>query len=141
MVVVLSFAREVDSSSSTGKDEIPSVPGEAVRTDSNEPSIYMALGDALPGVDQAVMGLSDTLQVAMAREMAQGLPTEAEPADWEELTAFRETEHGAILSSWWGRDTDWRLGILLDRVDRLEDNLTTEDMESWVDFLHNRLSL
>ncbi len=100
-----------------------------------------AIGDALPGVDQAVMGLSDTLQVAMAREMAQGLPTEVEAADWEELTAFCETEHGKILSSWWGRDTDYKLGIALDRVARLEDQLGEEDKEAWIDFLHNRLSL
>ena len=73
--------------------------------------------------------------------MAQGLATEAEPATWEELTAFRETEHGKILSSWWGRETDHKLGVLLDRVARLEDQLTPEDHEAWVDFLHNRLSL
>ena len=59
----------------------------------------------------------------------------------EELTAFRETEHGKILSSWWGRDTDYKLGIALDRVARLEDQLGEEDKEAWIDFLHNRLSL
>jgi hypothetical protein len=100
-----------------------------------------SLGDALPGVDHAVMGLSDTLQQAMAREMASPLPTDPELPNWEELRAFRETEHGKILSSWWGRETDYRLGILLDRVARLEDQLTPEDHEAWVDFLQNRLSL
>ncbi len=100
----------------------------------------MALGDALSGVDQAVMGLSDTLQQAMAREMAQGVPAVVEAADWEELTAFRETEHGKILSAWWGRDTDYKLGVALDRVARLEDQLNDWDRTEWVDFFQNRLT-
>ncbi len=74
----------------------------------------VALGDALPGVEASWDGLSDTLQGAIAREMSQDLPADVEPADEEVLAKFRQTPTGGILSSWWGRETPYRLGILCD---------------------------
>ena len=100
----------------------------------------VSLGDALPGVGASWDGLSDTLQGAIAREMAQGLPADVEPLDEEALAKFRLTPTGGILSSWWGRETPYRLGILCGRMDRLEDTLSDEDFESWQDWINKRLT-
>ncbi len=98
-----------------------------------------SLGDALPDIEAGWDGLSDTLQQAIAREMAQDLPADVEPIDEEALAQFRQMPTGEILSSWWGRETPYRLGILCGRMDRLEDTLSDEDFESWQDWINNRL--
>ncbi len=100
----------------------------------------VALGDALGDIEAGWDGLSDTLQGAIAREMSQGLPADVEPIDEEALAQFRQMPTGEILSSWWGRETPYRLGILCDRMDRLEATLSDEDLESWQDWINNRLT-
>ena len=76
----------------------------------------------------------------MARELAQPVPMDAASVTDDELAQFRATEHGQILASWWGRETPYRLGILCGRMDRLEDTLSDEDLESWQDWINNRLT-
>ena len=44
------------------------------------------------------------------------------------------------MSSWWGRETPYRLGILCGRMDRLEATLSDEDLEGWQDWIGNRLT-
>jgi hypothetical protein len=95
----------------------------------------VALGDALPGVEAAFDGYSAALKHEMWREMARGLPTDSEPANWDELTGFSASPAGKILESWWGRDTDHNLGILIKRADRMEAHLSDEDLEDWNHFL------
>ncbi len=99
----------------------------------------VALGDALGDIEAGWDGLSDTLQGAIAREMAQAVP-EAKDAASNELEVFRRMPTGAILSSWWGRDAPHYLGILRDRLDRLENTLSDEDFESWQDWINKRLT-
>ena len=62
------------------------------------------------------------------------------PADEEVLAKFRQTPTGEILSSWWGRETPHYLGILDARLARLEATLSDEDLESWQDWINNRLT-
>ena len=100
----------------------------------------VALGDALGDIEASWDGLADTLQGAISREMAQGLPADVEPAGDEVLAKFRQTPTGSILSSWWGRDAAHYLGVLCGRMDRLEATLSDEDIESWQDWIGNRLS-
>jgi hypothetical protein len=98
-----------------------------------------ALGDALGDIEAGWDGLSDTLQGAIAREMGMPVP-DAKDAASNELGVFRRMPTGAILSSWWGRDAPHYLGILRDRLDRLENTLSDEDFESWQDWIGNRLT-
>ena len=100
----------------------------------------VALGDALGDIQAGWDGLSDTLQGAIAREMSQDLPADVEPADDEVLAKFRQTPTGGILSSWWGRETPYRLGILDARLARLEATLSDQDLEDWQDWINNRLT-
>ena len=100
----------------------------------------VALGDALGDIEAGWDGLSDTLQGAIAGEMSQAVPMDVEPAGDELLAKFRQTPTGGILSSWWGRETPYRLGVLCGRMDRLEDTLSDEDLESWRDWINNRLT-
>ena len=98
-----------------------------------------ALGASLDGVNAAVAGLDDSLQVAMARELAQ--PTgKTFPASTEDIAAFAKTTPGALLLSRWGTDGPQRLGAVMARVDRFEAGLSDVDYEIWQDFFHNRIS-
>ncbi len=99
----------------------------------------VALGDALGDIQASWDGLDDTLQGAIAREMGMPVP-DAKDATSDELEVFRRMPTGAILSSWWGRDAPHYLGILRDRLDRLEGALSDEDFESWQDWINNRLT-
>ncbi len=99
----------------------------------------VALGDALADIEAGWDGLSDTLQGAIAREMGMPVP-DAKDATSDELEVFRRMPTGAILSSWWGRDAPHYLGILRDRLARLENTLSDEDFEAWQDWIGNRLT-
>ncbi len=98
-----------------------------------------ALGASLDGVTAAVAGLDDTLQVAMARELAQPVG-ETFPATTEDIAAFAKTTPGALLLSRWGSDGPQRLGAVMARVDRFEAGLSDADYDNWQDFFHNRIS-
>ena len=67
------------------------------------------------------------------------MPADAAPATAEEAAEFRQTPHGAILASWWGRDTDRPSDLLRDRIDRFCNKLTDEGFAEWQDLLWNRL--
>jgi hypothetical protein len=99
----------------------------------------VALGDALGDIEAGWDGLSDTLQGAIAREMGMPVP-DAKDAASNELEVFRRMPTGAILSSWWGRETPHYLGILDARLARLEATLGDEDFESWQDWINKRLT-
>ncbi len=98
-----------------------------------------ALGSALDGVTAAVAGLNDSLQVAMATELAQAAG-KTFPATTEDLAAFGKTSHGNILTSRWGTDGPQRLGAVMARIDRFEATFSDADYDSWTDFFHSRIS-
>ncbi len=98
-----------------------------------------ALGSSPDGVTAAFSGLDESLQVSMARELAQPAGT-ADAATAEDLAAFAKTSHGDILSSRWGADGAQRLGAIMARVERFEASLSDADYGNWQDFFHSRLS-
>ncbi len=98
-----------------------------------------ALGASLGGVTAAVAGLDETLQVAMARELAQPAGT-ADPATAEDLAAFAKTLPGDLLLSRSGSDGPQRLGAVMARIDRFEVGLSDADFNNWQDFFHSRLT-
>ncbi len=102
-------------------------------------STLASLGDALADIEAGWDGLSDTLQGAIAREMGMPVP-DAKDAASDELEVFRRMPTGAILSSWWGRDAPNSLGILRDRLDRLENTLSDADFAAWQDWINKRLT-
>jgi hypothetical protein len=98
-----------------------------------------ALGASLEGVSAAVAGLDESLQVSIARELAQPVVA-ADPATTEDIAAFAKTTPGNILLSRWGTDGAQKLGTLMARVDRFEASLSDADYTNSQDFFHNRIS-
>ena len=97
------------------------------------------LQQAVTGIDDAMGGLSETLQGHLLNTYDDS-EAPSSPAGTDDVEAFGATRHGKLLSKVWGSDTARHLGVALARIGRIERGMSAADLSEWRDFFFNRIT-
>ena len=97
------------------------------------------LQEAVEGIDEAMGGLSDTLQGHLLHTYDDA-EAPSSPAGADDVATFGGTRHGALLAKLWGADTARHLGVALARFARIERDMSEDDLADWRDLFFNRIT-